>query len=331
MTGREEKKGKKPLLVVRGLKKYFPVRGGFPRHVITQVKAVDYVDFELYPGETLGIVGESGCGKSTLARTILGLYDEVEGSVLLEDTELVGMPAKQRRKLSPRIQMIFQDPYSSLNPRMTARQIIKEPLINNPDIVPAGTEDEVVSRTMEECGLAAYHGDRYAHEFSGGQRQRIGIARALVLNPDIVFCDEAVSALDVSIQGQIINLLMDLQRDRGLAYIFISHDLSVVEHISDRVGVMYLGSFVEMATKEQIYAQPMHPYTKALLSAAPVNDPRVKKKRMILEGDLPSPANPPKGCTFHTRCPFAKPLCSESKPELQLCAPGHLVACHYAE
>lgn len=320
---------KKPILQVRNVKKYFPITGGLIRHKVGDVKAVDGVSFDLYPGETLGIVGESGCGKSTLARAILGLYEGVEGSVKYKGQELVGMDKDERRKLSTDLQMIFQDPYSSLNPRMTAGQIVAEPLANNGlDTDREDTREKVIN-TIEECGLAGYHATRYPHEFSGGQRQRIGIARSLVLNPKIVICDEAVSALDVSIQAQIINLLMNLQDERGLSYIFISHDLSVVEHISTRVGVMYLGNFVEMGSKEELYENPLHPYTQALLSAAPVADPSVVVERQILEGDLPSPANPPKGCKFHTRCPYAQEKCVKDVPQLVDINENHAVACHY--
>ncbi|MSS77121.1 dipeptide ABC transporter ATP-binding protein [Anaerococcus sp. AGMB00486] len=320
---------KKPILEVRNVKKYFPITGGFIRHNVGDVKAVDGVSFDLYPGETLGIVGESGCGKSTLARAILGLYEGVEGSVKYKGKELVGMDKDERRKLSTDLQMIFQDPYSSLNPRMTAGQIVAEPLSNNGLYKDKEDMREKVINTIEECGLAGYHATRYPHEFSGGQRQRIGIARSLVLNPKIVICDEAVSALDVSIQAQIINLLMNLQDERGLSYIFISHDLSVVEHISTRVGVMYLGNFVEMGSKEKLYENPLHPYTQALLSAAPVADPSAVVERQILEGDLPSPANPPKGCKFHTRCPYAQEKCVKDAPQLLDIGENHSVACHY--
>lgn len=324
-----ETTAKKPILEVRNVKKYFKNRSGVLSKAKNDVMAVDGVSFDLYEGETLGIVGESGCGKSTLARAILGLFDDVKGSVKYNGKELVGLSPRLRRKLSPELQMIFQDPYSSLNPRITCGKIIEEPLINNGLAKDAAKTKERVLQAMRECGLSDYHIVRYPHEFSGGQRQRIGIARALVLDPKIVICDEAVSALDVSIQAQIINLLMNLQEERGLSYIFISHDLSVVEHISTRVGVMYLGNFVELTTKEKLYESPLHPYTRALLSAAPVPDPTVKNERQILEGDLPSPANPPSGCKFHTRCPYATELCSQVEPAFEEKTEGHFVACHY--
>lgn len=318
----------KDLVVVKNLKKYFPITGGFLKRVVGHVQAVEDISFTIRRGETLGIVGESGCGKSTTGRTILRLLEKTDGEVYYDGREVFGLPKDEMVKLRTKMQIVFQDPYSSLNPRKTVAQICGEALVEH-GMAKRGKEvNDIVSDVIEKCGLAPYHIRRYPHEFSGGQRQRIGIARALALNPEFIVCDEPVSALDVSIQSQVINLLMDLQQDMGLTYLFISHDLSVVKHISDRIGVMYLGSMVELAGKHDLYESPLHPYTQALLSAIPIPDPRKKRERIILTGDIPSPANPPKGCRFHTRCPYVMDVCKEVVPEFIESAPDHFVACH---
>ena len=316
------------ILSVRDLKKYFPIKAGVLQKTVGHVKAVDGVSFDIVKGETLGIVGESGCGKSTTGRAIIRLFEKTGGDVYFNGKEVHSLNHKELRAIRPKMQMIFQDPYSSLNPRMTVGQIVGEALLDHGIITDKVELRKKVMKTIEECGLASYHIDRYPHEFSGGQRQRIGIARALALDPDFIIADEPVSALDVSIQAQIINLLMDLQKERGFTYLFISHDLSVVEHISTRVGVMYLGSMVELANKKDMYKNPLHPYTQALLSAAPVPDPTAERKRIILTGDIPSPANPPSGCKFHTRCPYALPICKTDIPEFKDRGNKHFVACH---
>ncbi|GFR34332.1 ABC transporter ATP-binding protein [Thermobrachium celere] len=315
------------LLKVENLKKYFPIKAGVFQRTVGYVKAVDDVSFELKEGETLGFVGESGCGKSTTGRTILRLLDKTDGNVYFEGKDIFSLSRKELRSIRPKMQIIFQDPYSSLNPRMTVGEIIGEALVDH-KIVSKGEVKDRVLEALEMCGLAPYHIRRYPHEFSGGQRQRIGIARALVLNPKFIVCDEPVSALDVSIQSQIVNLLCDLQQKFGFSYMFISHDLSVVKHISHRVGVMYLGSLVELAEKHELYKNPLHPYTKALLSAVPIPDPTLKRERIILQGDIPSPANPPSGCKFHTRCPYKKDICSQEAPKFRDVGGGHFVSCH---
>lgn len=317
------------ILKVEGLKKYFPIKGGIFQRTVGQVKAVDGVSFEIKKGETLGIVGESGCGKSTTGRTILRLLEKTDGSVIYKGEDINELSKKELRKLRTDMQIIFQDPYSSLNPRMTLGESIGEAAIHH-GLVSKGESRDLVLETMRICGLSDYQIDRYPHEFSGGQRQRIGIARALILNPSFVVADEPVSALDVSIQSQIINLLSDLQEKKDITYLFISHDLGVVEHISTKVGVMYLGSMVEMAPKLEIYKNPCHPYTKALFSAIPVPDPTFKKNRIILSGDIPSPSNPPSGCKFHTRCPQATSICRDVIPEYKAVGIDHFVACHLA-
>ncbi len=314
------------LLEVRHLRKHFPIKAGLFGRVVGAVKAVDDVSFTIKRGTTMGLVGESGCGKTTVGKTLLRLNDKTEGEVYFEGQEIFSLDHEALRKLRPKIQIIFQDPYSSLSPRMPVGEIIGE-AVREHGIVPESEHDAYVTRIMQSCGLQPYHKDRYPHEFSGGQRQRICIARALALNPSFIVCDEPVSALDVSIQAQIINLLDDLQKEFGLAYLFISHDLSVVEHISDTVGVMYLGSMVEYAEKKEIFKNPLHPYTKALFSAIPVPDPTVKMDRIILEGSIPSPANPPTGCKFHTRCPQAMERCKTIAPR-QIDIDGHQVSCH---
>lgn len=323
-------KNKAPLLEVKDLKKWFPAKKSpFSREKI-YIKAVDGVSFTLNEGETLGVVGESGCGKSTMGRSVLRLLEPTGGQVLFNGVDYTALKDKELRNSRKDLQIIFQDPYASLDPRMTIGDIIAEPL----DIqlkLPAKERMQRVLETMERAGLNTRFVNRYPHEFSGGQRQRIGIARAIVLNPKIMVCDEPVSALDVSIQAQVINLLMDLQKEMGMAYIFISHDLSVIKHISDRVAVMYLGHLVEIADKKDIYAHPMHPYTVALLSAIPVPDRKHKKEKIVLEGDLPSPANPPSGCVFHTRCYKAQDICKTEVPELKNCGNGHCCACHFPE
>ncbi len=317
------------LLDVRDLKVYFPVTAGmiFQRKV-ADVKAVDGVSFAIRRGETLGLVGESGCGKSTAGRAILQLYRPTAGQVLFGGRDLCGMKGKELRLFRRRMQMIFQDPYASLNPRMSIGSIIGEPLaIHN--LASGKRRRERVQELMRIVGLNPYYANRYPHEFSGGQRQRIGVARALAVEPDFIVCDEPVSALDVSIQAQIINLLEDLQERFGLTYLFIAHDLSVVRHISDRVAVMYLGKLMEMADRLELYESPLHPYTKALLSAVPIPDPKVEatRERIILHGDVPSPMSPPSGCVFHTRCPIAVDECREHVPEWRAKSPGHWVAC----
>lgn len=315
------------ILKVENLKKYFPIKAGVVQKTVGYVKAVDDISFEINKGETLGLVGESGCGKSTTGRTILRLLEKTDGNVIFKGTDLHSLNKKQLRSLRPEMQIIFQDPYSSLNPRITIGEIIGEALLEHNLATKAEITDKVL-QVMEICGLAPYHIRRYPHEFSGGQRQRIGIARALILNPEFIVADEPVSALDVSIQSQIINLLMESQDKSGFSYLFISHDLSVVKHISHKVGVMYLGSLVELAPKDELYAHPVHPYTKALLAAVPIPDPTIKKNRIILKGDIPSPANPPSGCKFHTRCPYATKKCSEEIPEYRCVGNNHFVACH---
>ena len=315
------------LLDVKNLKKWFPIKAGFFKHTVGYVYAVDGISFQIKRGQTMGLVGESGCGKSTTGRTILRLLERTEGEVIFDGQDLNVLSKEELRRIRPRIQIVFQDPYSSLSPRLPVGEIIGE-AVREHKIVPEEEFDDYISRVMEVCGLPAYYKDRYPHEFSGGQRQRICIARALALSPDFIVCDEPVSALDVSIQAQIINLLKKLQKDYGLTYLFISHDLSVVEHISDTVGVMYLGNMVEFAETDEIFANPLHPYTKALFSAIPVPDPDVKIDRVILPGSIPSPANPPKGCKFHTRCEKCMQICGKTAPEWQEVTPGHWCACH---
>ncbi len=315
------------LLEVRNLKKYFPIKGGLLSHTVGQVKAVDGVSFRIKRGTTMGLVGESGCGKSTVGRTILRLQDKTDGEVLFNGVDIFSLDRHELRKMRTKLQIIFQDPYSSLSPRLPINEIIGE-AVREHNLVPANEFDDYITKIMKECGLQEYHKDRYPHEFSGGQRQRICIARALALNPEFILCDEPVSALDVSIQAQIINLLRDLQKQFGLTYLFISHDLSVVEHISDTVGVMYLGNLVEFSETENIFNHPLHPYTVALFSAIPVPDPNYKMKRIVLQGSIPSPANPPSGCKFHTRCEKCMELCKHVAPDWAEVEPGHFCACH---
>ncbi|KPI50337.1 peptide ABC transporter substrate-binding protein [Clostridioides difficile] len=315
------------LLKVEELKKYFEVKSGLFNKEVKYVKAVDGVSFDLKKGETLAIVGESGCGKSTAGRTILRLIEKTEGKVEFNGIDIYKLEKEELRRLRPKMQMIFQDPYSSLNPRLNVEQIISEAVIEH-NLVPKNEIKDNILNVVENCGLSKYHLNRKPGEFSGGQRQRIGIARALALNPEFIVCDEPVSALDVSIQSQIINLLMDLQDKYKLSYLFISHDLSVVNHIAHRVCVMYLGSIIEIATKEELYLHSQHPYTKALMSAVPIQDPTIKKNRIILKGDIPSPTNPPSGCKFHTRCPYCKEVCKIEVPVLKEISKNHFVACH---
>ncbi len=316
------------LLSVRDLTKHFPITGGLFSRTVGHVKAVDGVSFDVKRGETLGLVGESGCGKTTTGRAVLRLIEPTSGQVIFEGKDIVKASKAELRGLRREMQIVFQDPFGSLNPRMSVGEIIEEPLI----IHHMGTNQERQKRVrelLEVVGLAAYHIRRYPHEFSGGQRQRIGIARALALNPKLVVADEPVSALDVSIQSQILNLMEDLQREFGLTYLFIAHGLNVIRHISDRVGVMYLGVMMETADADEIYKHPLHPYTEALFSAIPIPNPTVKRERIILQGDVPSPVNPPSGCRFHTRCPIAQEQCKVERPVLKESAPGHWVACHF--
>ena len=316
------------LLEVKHLKKHFPIKGGVFSKTIGYVYAVDDINFTLGKGETLGLVGESGCGKSTTGRTILRLIEPTDGMIAFEGQDITRLDKNAMRALRREMQIIFQDPYASLNPRMTVGSIIGEPLEIH-KIAKGSEKEERVASLLQKVGLRAEDMRKYPHEFSGGQRQRIGIARALALNPKLIVCDEPVSALDVSIQAQVINLLEDLQAEFGLSYLFIAHNLNVVEHISDRVAVMYLGQIVELASDEELYKNPQHPYTEALLSAVPIPDPTVKKKRIILEGDVPSPINPPKGCHFHTRCMYKDKICEEVEPEFKDIGGGHWVACHF--
>lgn len=316
------------ILQVNALKKYFPIKGGIITKTVGYVKAVDGVTFNLKRGTTMGLVGESGCGKTTTGRTILRLSGEkTGGQVLFNGREVYDLNTKEMHDIRTKMQIIFQDPFSSLSPRMPVGEIIGE-AVREHNIVPKSEYNDYIDRIMDNCGLQPFHKDRYPHEFSGGQRQRICIARALALNPEFVVCDEPVSALDVSIQAQIINLLNDLQEKYKLTYLFISHDLSVVEHISDTVGVMYLGNLVEYGETDDIFKNPLHPYTKALFSAIPIPDPTVKMKRIVLEGSIPSPANPPAGCKFHTRCANCMEICKHQAPEQKEIEPGHFVVCH---
>ncbi|MBU5466878.1 dipeptide ABC transporter ATP-binding protein [Virgibacillus sp. MSJ-26] len=318
------------LLEVNGLKKYFDIKGGVFGRKVGEVKAVDGISFDVQNGETLGIVGESGCGKSTTGKSILRLIEPTEGEVKFEGQDLLSLSPEQMRKMRRDIQIIFQDPYASLNPRHTVEKIIGEPLLVY-GMKSAKERKERIKELLEVVGLQPHHASRYSHQFSGGQRQRIGIARALANNPKLIICDEPVSALDVSVQSQILNLMEDLQKKFNLTYIFIAHDLSVVKHISDRIGVMYLGKMVELADKEMLYDDPKHPYTQALLSAIPNPDPDEIKDRIILKGDVPSPSNPPKGCPFNTRCPKAMNVCREITPNFQEVEENHFVACHLYE
>ncbi|MBW3565904.1 MAG: dipeptide ABC transporter ATP-binding protein [Acidobacteria bacterium] len=319
-----------PLLVVRDLKKYFPVKRGILSRTVGQVKAVDGVTFSLAKGETLGLVGESGSGKTTTGRSILRLIEPTEGSIRFEGTELTDLGSRAMREKRQDMQIIFQDPYASLNPRMTVGTIVGEPLVIHSDLSKAGRRERV-AQLLETVGLDPSYLKRFPHEFSGGQRQRIGVARALATNPKFLVLDEPVSALDVSIQAQVVNLLMDLQKELGLTYLFVAHDLAVVEHISQRVAVMYLGKIMELASRDRIYDDPLHPYTKALLSAVPLPKPNRKKSRIFLDGDIPTPIDPPSGCVFHTRCPIAQfPICSEEVPALLEHKAGQFAACHFA-
>jgi peptide/nickel transport system ATP-binding protein len=317
----------KIMLEVSHLKKYFPINSGLLRKTTEYVKAVDDVSFTIEKGTTMGLVGESGCGKTTVGRTLLRLHDVTGGTVKFDGKDLSTLRKGEFRRLRPKIQMIFQDPYSSLSPRMPVGEIIGE-AVKEHHIVPRSQYRAYIAKVMRDCGLQPQYYYRYPHEFSGGQRQRICIARAVAMNPELIVCDEPVSALDVSIQAQIINLMIELQNRYQYTYLFISHDLSVVEHISKTVGVMYLGSMVEIGKKEQIFDNPMHPYTRALLSSVPMPDPAYKMKRIILKGDIPSPANPPSGCKFRTRCSACMDICATTTPNLREYEPGHAVACH---
>jgi len=318
------------LIEVRNLVKYYPVYGGIFKRVVAQVKAVDDVSFNIRKGETLGLVGESGCGKTTVGHTMLGLIPPTNGSVIYNDVDIFGLDRKGFKEMRRNLQIVFQDPYSSLDPRLPVGDSIAEGL----KIHGIGNNQEryeMVLNALKNVGLEDYHATRYPHEFSGGQRQRIGIARALVMNPKFIVLDEPVSALDVSIQAQVLNILKDLQHEFGLTYLFVAHNLAVVEHISDRVAVMYLGKMVEQTKSIELFKYPLHPYTQALMSAIPIPNPRIRRERVILEGDVPSPLNPPSGCRFHPRCPYAKERCSIEEPQLREIKPDHMVACHFAE
>ena len=315
--------------LLKHLKKYFPLKKGKYKDGDPCVKAVDDITFDLYEGETLGLVGESGCGKSTLGRTIIRLYEPTSGEVIFEGEDVAKKSRKEMRALREEMQFIFQDPYSSLNPRMTVFNILAEPLIAHGKFKRGPELDAYVKNLMDRCGLPSYYCYRYPHQFSGGQRQRIGIARSLALDPSFIICDEPVSALDVSIQSQIINLMKDMQEEKNISYIFISHDLSVVKHISDRVGVMYLGSMMELADKNEIYSNPQHPYTRALIGAIPLPDPTKRKEMQVIQGEIPSNVNIPKGCKFNPRCPFAKDICREQEPATKEVKPNHFVKCHF--
>ncbi len=321
-----------PLVAVENLTKHFPIRHGVFRRQVGSVRAVDGLDFEISERETLGLVGESGCGKSTAGRVILRLHDATSGRISFRGQDIGGIRGEPLRLLRRRMQMVFQDPQDSLNPRMTVGRIVGEPLVEH-GVAKGRALDERVDELLDAVGLSPRFANRYPHEFSGGQRQRIGIARALALEPEFIVCDEPIAALDVSIQAQVVNLLQDLQERRGLTYLFISHDLGMVRHIADRVAVMYLGKIVELAPSETLYEEPLHPYTRALLSAAPVHDPELeaRRERIILAGDVPSPADPPSGCRFRTRCPMATSACSAREPEWRELRPGHRVACHHAD
>lgn len=316
----------KTLLEVKNLKTYYPVKGGFFRRTVANVKAVDDVSFEIKKGETLGLVGESGCGKSTTGRTILRLINPTDGQIIFDGKDITNIQGRALREARKDFQMVFQDPYASLNPMQMIGDVVSEPLKNFGKSNKKALKEEVMD-LLNRVGLPEDAYEKYAHEFSGGQRQRIGIARALALKPKLIVADEPVSALDVSVQSQVLNLLKELQKDFGLTYLFIAHDLSVVKHMSDRIGVMYLGNIVEIADRNSIYNEPLHPYTQALISAIPEPDPRKSKERIVLKGDVPSPVNPPSGCPFHTRCPMAKEECSIAKPTLKEVRPGHQVAC----
>lgn len=316
-----------PLLEIEHLKTYFPVRKGLLNRTVAHVKAVDDISITIHEGETFGLVGESGSGKSTVGRTIVRLTEKTEGQIRFQGVDLHQLSMQEVRKIRPQLQLIFQDPYSSLNPRIRIGDAIGEAVLDH-GLATASEVRDLVKEVLAACGLSSYHIDRFPHEFSGGQRQRIGIARALILNPKLIIADEPVSALDVSIQAQIINLFRRLQQERGLAYLFISHDLSVVEHLCDRIGVMYLGSMVETASRDELFGNPLHPYTKALLSAVPVPIPKLKRERIVLKGDIPSPVNPPTGCKFHTRCPWAEDICKQQIPAYRNVGSDHFVACH---
>ena len=316
------------ILQVIDLKKYFPIKKGVMQRATGHVRAVDGISFTIKRGQTLGLVGESGCGKTTVGRTLLRLTDPTSGQSIIDGKDIFAMKKEELRRMRPKIQMIFQDPYSSLDPRLPVGEIIGE-AVREHKLVPKSELKDYVLDIMKSCELRPYQYDRFPHEFSGGQRQRICIARALALNPDLIVADEPVSALDVSVQAQIINLMRSLQKERMLSYLFISHDLSVVEYISDVVGVMYLGTLMEIGPKKAFFAAPTHPYTKALLSAVPIPDPDVKMNRIILEGDIPSPANPPSGCKFHTRCKYCTDICKKEIPLLEEVSPEHWVACHH--